>query len=70
LFAIEPEKAKLLLDELIACVQYISDRGVATPILEGEGSQIEDPHTYFWLYKKSFELHTGFSLPVATPTSG
>lgn len=67
-FSLPAAEAKPLLDELIACVQYVSDAGVATPIIDG--SQIEDPHTFFKLYGKAFELHTGFSLPVVTPTSG
>lgn len=69
-FSLPADDAKPLLDELLACVQYVSDAGVATAILTGDGSQIEDPQTFFKLYAKVFELHTGFSLPVGTPTSG
>lgn len=69
-FSMPEAQAKPLLDEAMACVQYVGSAGAVTAILPGEGSQIEDPHTYFQLYMKLFELHTGFSLPVAIPTSG
>lgn len=60
---IPPEVGVPLLDELMECVQYVSDAG-PLPLLTGTNSQIEDVRTRMLLKMKVFELHTGFSLPV------
>lgn len=64
--------AEPLLAEMMACVQYVPEAAGVAPqaIMEGVASQVEDVKTRFMLRLKVFELHTGFSLPVATPTSG
>lgn len=64
------KEAEPLLAEMMACVQY--EHAPNQPlqrIMDGEQSQIEDVTTRLLLRAKVFELHTGFSLPVAPLTS-
>jgi len=70
LAALSPADAAPLLAEMMACVQYVSPQGAITPLLSGDACQIEDVMTRITLRLKVLELHTGFSLPVGTPTSG
>lgn len=61
---VDPEIVMPLLDEMMACVQYVPEKPGVPPqkILNGEASQIEDITTRLMLRKAVFELHTGFSL--------
>lgn len=63
--------AEPLLAEMMECVQYVPEAAGVQPqrIMDGAQSQIEDVGTRLLLRAKVFELHTGFSLPVAPLTS-
>lgn len=56
-------KAKPLLDEMMACVQYVPDPRKPLPrrIDDGGGMDIEEIRTRLRLRDEVFELHTGFS---------
>lgn len=67
-----PEHAALpLLEEMFECVRYQPSNSKIEPlaILPGVNSQIEEVKTRFQLRMRLLELHTGFSMPVATPTT-
>jgi hypothetical protein len=55
--------AKPLLDEIMACVQYVPDpsRPLPRQLDEGGGMDIEEVRTRLFLRDAVFELHTGFS---------
>lgn len=63
------EKVQPLLDELWpSCVQYVHGPKVLPRApLPGD---IEEIPTRIRIYRELFKLHTGFSRPVVTPTSG
>ena len=71
LMSIPWDDAAPLLAEMLSCVQYEHASNVpAQRIMEGAACQIEEAKTFFALRLKVFELHTGFSLPGVSPTSG
>ena len=64
---------KPLLDEMLAQAKYEhhDTKGKAMPpqpIVQGPNCQIEEIKTFLTLHKALLQLHTGFSLAVATPT--
>jgi hypothetical protein len=63
---LDSEAAINLLDELLECVEIYTDPknpAMKIPLLqEGIEPDIEEVMTFFKLYAKVFELHTGFSL--------
>lgn len=60
-----------LLAEMWYCVAYEHVRGAPLQgIFEGVNSQIEEVETRFALRLAVLELHLGFSVPGASPTSG
>jgi hypothetical protein len=60
-----------LLDEMFECVQcQVAANIPLQSITPGINSQIEEVRTRFLLRVAVLELHIGFSLPGATPTSG
>lgn len=76
LMKVDPLDLRPLLDEIMGCVQIITDPNnvdYARPLMinstTGE-DDIEELSTYVRLRSEVFELHTGFSIPVAGPTSG
>jgi len=69
---LQHEKVLPLLDELWpACVRFkpSDERLPEQEIIHGSNSQIEEVSTRLAIYKELLKLHTGFSLPEATPTS-
>lgn len=66
-----PEELFLsLMDEMMACVQYVQPIGGTRPLMEGEGADIEELSTRITLRRAVLELHLGFSLPAAPSISG
>ncbi len=60
-----------LLDEMWQCVQYQHAANIPLQsIAEGINSQIEEVSTRFALRLAVMQLHLGFFIPEATPTSG
>lgn len=58
-----------LLDELLACAKYKHAEGVPLQaIIPGPRCPVEEIATFYLLYRKLFEQHTGFSTPASTPT--
>lgn len=67
------EKVQPLLDELWpSCVRFIPPNPNVQPVevLPGPSSQIEEVGTRMTIYHALLKLHTGFSLPAGSPTSG
>jgi hypothetical protein len=66
------ETAQPLLEEMFTCVQYQpADARIAPQeLMTGNNSQIEEVTTRLSLRLAVFELHLGFSVPDAPPTSG
>jgi hypothetical protein len=64
-----------LLDEMMACVQFVppgtnADPQLLQPLFQGENAQTEEVTTRFMLRKEVVQLHVGFSLADAASTSG
>lgn len=58
-----------LLDEMLAQAKYEHKPGQPLqPITPGPNCCVEEIKTFLALHKALFALHTGFSLPDATPT--
>lgn len=60
LMRISFETAEPLLREMMACVQYVQERGGPRDIDDAHGADIEEIATRLYLRDKVFELHTGF----------
>lgn len=60
--AMEFDDAKVLLDEMLACVQIIPDPSKPSLIRPMDKEDIEEPQTILSLRSEVFELHTGFSI--------
>jgi hypothetical protein len=61
----------ILADAWASCVLYEhSPKNPLQFIVEGVNSQIEEVKTRYEIHLALWKLHTGFSLPVAPPTSG
>lgn len=57
-----------LLDDMLACAKYEHDpRQPLQAIVPGNKCPVEEIKTFYTIQRKLFELHTGFSLPAATP---
>ena len=68
---IPPDTLIPLLDELMECVRYQPPNAKLPPqaILSSSACQIEELATFWRLRLALVELHTGFSLPVASPST-
>lgn len=66
----DSERVQGLLDELLTCAKYQHTPGapLLQAILPGPKCPVEEIKTFFILYRKLYELHTGFSTPAPTPT--
>lgn len=65
---LQADRVQPLLDELWpSCVQYVHSAKV--PPRQPMAGDIEEISTRMRIYRELLKLHTGFSLPVVTPTS-
>lgn len=65
------ETLEPLLDEMFSCISYQHAPGAPLQnVFPGINSQIEEVATRFALRLAVWELHTGFFIPGASPTSG
>lgn len=66
LLAIQTDELMSLLDELLTCVQYVSDpqRGIVRPLLRDD-ADVQESRTVYRLREEVFRLHTGFSFAGA-----
>lgn len=65
----DSDRVQALLDELLTCAKYQhAPGGPLQPIVPGIKCPVEEIATFYLLYRKLFELHTGFSPPAPTPT--
>ena len=65
---LQAERVQPLIDELWpACVQYVHSPKV--PPRAPMDGDIEEISTRLRIYRELLKLHTGFSMPVVTPTS-
>lgn len=63
------ETIQSLLDEMLTCARYEHDsRQPTQAIAPGPKCPVEEIKTFYTLQRALFTLHTGFSLPAATPT--
>ncbi len=63
------EVAEPLLAEMMACVRIDMGNGIVRDLIEGDCGDIEEVITRFQLRKAVLELHLGFSIAVAHPTT-
>jgi hypothetical protein len=59
---VDPDALKPLLDEMMACVQYVPPMGPPQPLEDGIMCQVADYRTLFKLRADVLELTLGFSL--------
>lgn len=64
----DSDRVQGILDELLVCAKYKHADGVPLQaIIPGPKCPVEEITTFWLLYRKLFELHTGFSMPAPTP---
>ena len=61
--------AEPLLAEMMSCVRIDMGNGIVRDLIEGDCGDIEEVITRFQLRKAVLELHLGFSIAVAHPTT-
>ena len=61
--------AEPLLADMMSCVRSDRGNGIVRDLIEGDCGDIEEVITRFQLRKAVLELHLGFSIAVAHPTT-
>ena len=63
------DTAEPLLADMMSCVRIDMGNGIVRDLIEGDCGDIEEVMTRFQLRKAVLELHLGFSIAVAHPTT-